>query len=90
MIKITLVATNVTSIWFRLYPRAIARLPKPPPPIAPAIVVNPIRLIIVTEETRIIEGNPSFKYTQKIISKGEEPIASAASITPGSTSNNAF
>ena len=55
------VATSVTSLLKRLYPYEIAVLPKPPAPIAPAIAVKPIKLIIVTVETRASSDLASFK-----------------------------
>ena len=89
IINIIIVATTITSPWNRLYPLEIAKFPIPPAPNAPAIVVKPIKLIIVREEARIKLGNPSFKYTRKIISNGVHPMAIEASITPLSTSNKA-
>ncbi len=51
----------VTSVWNRLYPRVMAKLPKPPAPTAPAMAVNPITLITVNAETRMIPATPSGK-----------------------------
>ena len=65
-------------------------MPNPPPPTAPAIAVSPITLIIVDAETLNRLGSPSLKYTRVIISQGVDPIAKAASITPGSTSSKAI
>ena len=61
----------------------------PPPPISPAIAVNPKSDISVIAPALIRFGSPSLRYTDIIISKGDLPIASAASITPGSTSARA-
>ena len=46
----------------------------------------PIKLTNVIIVTRVIPGMHSFRYTPKIISRGENPIASLASIRPASTS----
>ena len=56
----------------------MAVLPKPPAPTAPAIAVNPIKLIKVTVETRANSERLSLKYTSKIISLVDAPNASAA------------
>ena len=64
----------------------MAKSPTPPAPTAPAIVVSPIRLMRVIIETLAMPGILSLKYTEKIISMGENPMASLASISPGSTS----
>ena len=68
---------------------AMARSPIPPAPTVPAIAVNPRRDIRVIDEALIRLGRLSLMYTDMIISTGDSPIASAASIFPGSTSANA-
>ena len=63
----------------------MAKLPMPPAPTAPAMVVRPIRLIAVTVTTRIRSGTASCRYTRKIMPSLLLPMAVAASTLPGST-----
>ena len=67
----------------------IARLPIPPPPTAPAIAEYPITLTKVTVKARTSAGVASTNKTLRIIRGILAPVATAASITPLSTSLNA-
>ena len=63
----------------------MAKLPMPPAPTAPAIVVRPMRLMAVTVVTRISSGTASCRYTRKISPSVPEPMLRAASTLPSFT-----
>ena len=60
----------------------MAKSPRPPAPIAPAMAVMPTRLTKVIIVTRVMPGMLSRRYTEKMISRGEKPIAWLASMRP--------
>ena len=67
----------------------MAKSPRPPAPTTPAMAVRFSRLMAVMVVPRAMEATLSFRYTRKMISKGLEPMAKAASIKPGSSSAKA-
>jgi hypothetical protein len=67
----------------------MARSPSPLPPIAPAIAEWPIKLIMVKARPETRAGMASGISTLRMIWKLVEPIALAATSTPGSISDRA-